>query len=92
MTKDEAIEVLKHCGSESHCIDYKHRNCGGCNQRKAQDMAVEVLQTEAIPVDAIRQLYNAALEYRDRFNPYSDKWLVANDQAIGVRSVLDLYE
>lgn len=45
MTKDEAIEMLKHCGSESHCIDYKHRNCGGCNQRKAQDMAIDALKS-----------------------------------------------
>ena len=45
---------------------------------------------KAIPVENIQKLYNAALEYRDRFNPYSDKWLVANDQAIGIRSVLEL--
>lgn len=45
---------------------------------------------EAIPVENIQKLYNVALEYRDRFKPFSEKWLVANDQAIGVRSVLEL--
>lgn len=45
---------------------------------------------EAIPVEKIQELYNAALEYRDRFKPFSAKWLVANDQAIGIRTVLEL--
>ena len=45
---------------------------------------------KAIPIEDIQKLYDVALEYRDRFKPFSEKWLVANDQAIGVRSVLEL--
>ena len=52
MKKAEAIEILKHCGAESHCHDYNHgKHCEGCNQRVAQDMAIEALETEAIPVE-----------------------------------------
>lgn len=47
---------------------------------------------KAIPVENIQKLYKSAVEYRDRFKPFSEKWFVANDQAVGIRSVLDLYK
>lgn len=47
ITKAEAIKILKHCGAESHCHDYNHgKHCEGCNQRVAQDMAIEALKQE----------------------------------------------
>lgn len=46
MTKDEAVEILKHCGAEPHCVDYYHWNCTYCNQRIAQNMAIEALKTK----------------------------------------------
>ncbi len=55
MNKEKAIEILKHCGAEEHCLDYKHRHCDGCNQRIAQDMAIEALKTESIPVEWVRK-------------------------------------
>ncbi len=59
-------------------------------------MAYDMIQgqptVKAIPVEDILKLYNAAVAYRDRFKPYSDNWIAANDQAIGVRSVLDMWE
>ena len=55
MTKDKAIEILKHCGAENYCFDYQYRNCANCNQRIAQNMAIEALKTEAIPIERIRK-------------------------------------
>lgn len=46
MTKDKAIEILKHCGAENYCFDYQYRNCANCNQRIAQNMAIEALKTK----------------------------------------------
>ena len=44
---------------------------------------------EAIYAKDVEDLYMAAVSYRDTKRPYSDAWICANDQAIGVRSVLD---
>ena len=41
MTNEEAINILRHCGAEPYCFDYKH---GTCNQRIAQNMAIEALK------------------------------------------------
>ena len=60
MNNKKAIEILKHCGAEEYCIDYKQGHCEGCNQRIAQDMAIEVLKTEAIPIEWI-------LDYKDKY-------------------------
>ena len=58
MTKDYAIEMLEHCMAEYRCVDYKYRNCHKCNQRIAQDMAIEALKTESIPVDWMQQWFS----------------------------------
>ena len=56
MNKEKAIKMLKHCGAESHCYDYNHgKHCEGCNQRIAQDMAIEALKIEAIPVEWVKK-------------------------------------
>ena len=57
MTKDEAIEMLKHCAAEYHCKDryFGRHMCEKCNQRIAQDMAIESLKTEAIPVEWLKE-------------------------------------
>jgi hypothetical protein len=47
---------------------------------------------EAIRVDEIQTLYDAAIQYRDELKICSELWDVANNQAIGIGSVLDLYE
>ena len=44
MTKDYAIELLKHCMAESRCVDYAYGNCARCNQRIALDMAIQALK------------------------------------------------
>ena len=47
---------------------------------------------EAIRVDEIQMLYDAAIQYRDELKICSELWDVANNQAIGIGSVLELYE
>ena len=45
MTNDEAVDMLKRCLAEPYCYDFKYgRHCDGCNQRIAQDMAIEALK------------------------------------------------
>ena len=52
MTREEAIEMLRHCEVEDQCYDGIHGTCKGCNRRTALDMAVEVLSSaEAVPQD-----------------------------------------
>ena len=61
MTKEEAIEHLKHCGAEPYCYDYKTRNCSGCNARKALNLGIIALR-ESISfdnrVEALRREFN----------------------------------
>lgn len=82
----ERDKVMREIDQLSHAWEYGN----------AVDDCYEIVKKapaiDAIPVENIQKLYKSALEYRDRFKPYSDKWLVANDQAIGVRSVLDMCE
>lgn len=46
MTREEAIDMLRHCEAESHCYDGIHGNCKRCNKRIAFDMAIEALQAD----------------------------------------------
>lgn len=75
MNKEKAIEILKHCGAEEHCLDYKHGHCDGCNQRIAQDMAIEALKTESIPVEWINRWYDRYMyaEVGDLLNDWVDE-------------------
>lgn len=96
MTKEEAIEMLKHCAVEYHCKDHywgRHM-CEKCNQRIAQDMAIESLKTEAIPVEFIKELHKEAIEYRDHLDSFwqAPAWNRADNQAIGINSVLQMWE
>lgn len=44
---------------------------------------------DAIPVSFIELIYKEAIKYRDRFPIFSDNWERANDQAVGIWTVLD---
>ena len=46
MTKDKAIEMLRHCEVENCCYDGIHGNCKGCNKRIALDMAIKALKAQ----------------------------------------------
>ena len=46
MTRNEVIEILRHCASEDKCPDGIVGNCYGCNRRTALDMAIEALSED----------------------------------------------
>ena len=91
ISKQKAIDEIKEFQSQVTC-DFSKDWLNGMDEGFDHSInVIELIETvEAIPVENIQKLFNAALEYRDRFKPFSEKWLVANDQAVGIRSVLDL--
>lgn len=48
MTRNEVIEILRHCASEDKCPDGIVGNCYGCNRRTALDMAIEALSEDKV--------------------------------------------
>lgn len=46
MTREEAIEMLRHCEVENCCYDGIHGTCKGCNKRTALDMAIEAFEAQ----------------------------------------------
>ena len=54
MTREEAIESLRHCASEDKCPDGIVGNCYGCNRRIALNMAIEALSAE--PKDILKSI------------------------------------
>ena len=46
MTREEAIEMLRHCEAENRCYNSVHGNCKKCNRRIALDMAIEALEAQ----------------------------------------------
>lgn len=43
MTREETMEMLRHCGAENYCDDGIHGTCKGCNRRTALDIAIDAL-------------------------------------------------
>lgn len=50
MTREEAIDMLRHCEAERHCYDGIHGTCKGRNKRIALDMAIEALKAQDRPI------------------------------------------
>ena len=70
MTREEAIELLKHCESEHYCSQFTGKlNCDRCNKRIALDMAISALKGEKD--GRIRYKLSKPIEYIELV--YTDK-------------------
>lgn len=89
MNKSEAIEILEEVKTLDDSM-YQYNK----TYLNALDMAIEALKAEAIPVKFIKDLYKEAIAYRDRFDSFwqAPAWDRADNQAIGINSVLQVWD
>lgn len=73
MTREEAIDMLRHCEAERHCYDGIHGTCKGCNKRIALDMAIEALSADA--VQGWIPCYERLPEAEDMYQPPDQRYL-----------------
>lgn len=79
----QSTELYEHAGWDEREVHFSLADLR-CN--------LEMMSTvDAIPVEFIKHLYKKAIEYRDGFCKYSPAWDRANEQAIGLNSVLQVW-
>ena len=72
--------------------DDRHSYVGEHGEYENWNIDPDVPAVEAIPVEFIKDLYKQAIEYRNGLRWLSSAWNRANEQAIGIDSILQVWE